>query len=225
MNLHESKPHMDLLTLTLTEAYGRQAEDTYITGLIRALGQQEAESAVAAVKAHIIDTTEIRGRIIGTWPPKPADILKRLQSVQMRPVAQSGPPTPIAGPLVEVKVPDMHVNEDGRPVLGTMRTILAPQSRCRECSDTGIARFYHDHRDTTRVYLASEFLELPAELLKPLKVGSAICDCQMGNDRPERNWTHDTWSAEHGGKIKINVYPRMKRIRQLAARRRERDTA
>ena len=75
------------------------------------------------------------------------------------------------------------------------------------------------------MWLASEALELPLEMLWRLKYGDAVCDCPRGHRREEVQWRVVKWSKMHGAEVEMPVFPRMRTIRTLADQRRKGEVA
>lgn len=109
-------------------------------------------------------------------------------------------------------------DETGKPVPGKFRRrIRVRKTDCPHCGDTGRARYYCDRRHKGRVFLATEFIQLPAALQRTLSCQTALCDCSRGRERTERIETAGT--RPHGQERAVSVWPQLEAIRRLAARR------
>ena len=95
------------------------------------------------------------------------------------------------------------------------------KTHCAHCGDTGLARFYYDRRNKSHVFLAPEFLSLPAALQWELRCQTALCDCRPGLDHPKRACT--TVIHRHGQEQRVPTWPRMETIRTRAAQRQQKD--
>ena len=96
------------------------------------------------------------------------------------------------------------------------------RSNCIECSDRGITRFYYDpRRKRRRVWLFSEWLELPPEMRGTLQCASAVCDCSKGEFHRHRDKMTKIWHK--GREHEAPVWPRLELIRKLADQRKRDD--
>jgi len=228
--LSEDPTAQNAVRRILAQTYGRQAQAFgVLDALVERLGTVEVESALAALDAHITDTTDENGQAAGHWMPKAADILahvKRIESTERKRLSGIRQSAPMGDGSRKINVPRVVFDaETGRPrISGTMQVTSWP-NQCRECADRGIARFVYDPADHRRVWLASEALELPLEMIWRLKYGDAVCDCPRGHRREESQWRVVKWSKMHGTEVEMPVFPRMRTIRTLADQRRKGEVA
>jgi hypothetical protein len=208
----------------LETTYGKQAKIFgVVPALIDRLGDVEVDTAIAALDAHITDTTDENGQTVGHWMPKAADILahvKRLVEVERKRQAGVRQSAPMGDGSRVIQVPRVVFNNRGGVTMNGTKNATSWPNKCRECADRGIARFVYDPNDMSRVWLASEALELPDAILWRLKYSDAVCDCPQAYHRPESGWRVVKWCGNHGGDVDIPVFPQMRTIKALAAKRR-----
>jgi len=164
---------------------------------------RDADEVLAALNAHITDPDK------GTWPPKPADLVRHLQG--QAPAPESWKMPKLTGPMVTVQSPEWVKAETGTG------TFEVSKSQCEHCGDEGLAWFYHDREPTgnrhkRRVWTDKEARELPAPAFNDLAVSRlAVCVCDAGKQFRNTSRFH----------VNRGNFTSLKRVYQLAEERRK----
>lgn len=166
----------------------------------------------AAVRAHILGDR-------GHNPPLPADIMRQINNARnAAEAANTNNNSRRNEPEVELIEADF--NEDDKLVkIDFKKPTTFRKVYCRECSDKGLTPFYYLRENRQIVYTKWEARELPDELFARLAITEAICDCIRGEGGTLPN------GAQIEGKAKRceKRLPRIATIRDMAARRQEKD--
>ena len=219
MLLKDAKGVIERLEEVLLVTYPR-LELKLIDHLKESMAHWEAHIVEAAVQRHIQDTrTNYRGEPHGQYAPTLAQILLHAEQLQSQ---NTPPPLPPEPEPEDGRYRWLELPPEAAVILGRKRIrIDSWRSACVECSDRGLARFYHDPKNTRRVWLFSEWLELPEAMRRGLRCASAVCDCEKGRFHEHRQSTTTLWFK--GKEHEAPVWPRLEYIRKLAQRRKRED--
>lgn len=197
-----------VISRALLRTYPRMG-DVQAEEFCRHLGKQNAEQVCTAIDRHILSAA-------GQWPPVPGQILAQLRDMEIE-ARRTGPAPSLWGTPIVVDVPV------GMRAYWSQPTVEVYPVTCMDCGDSGMARWYYtwDDDQPRRVYLTGEIERLPAALMAKLRVAVAVCSCEAGQGRPERD--QRVTRRHRGAEITMDLYPRLEGIRRLAERRRGRD--
>ena len=201
MKVSEDPHTQAAIARSLTASYPRMTDDQ-VREIIRLLGNQEAEQVTAAADRHALSDE-------GRFPPQAGQLLEHIRKIQAEERRLAPAMLPMRGQKTTLPVP-AHM----RTYFNGKQDIEVYASLCHECSDTGFARFYHS-QDEKWVYLATEALALPEGMFRRLRISRAICDCEAGRCRTER----DLWTTRFSDGRNLSVYPRLENIRRLSRKR------
>ncbi len=226
--LRDDEQAQDRIEQALLLHYGRMLEDGYVDDLLKRLGGIDPGVVEQALDEHIGDTSPGHGnQPIGHHPPSAARLLALVERLQ--PKQSTDKDYHHAQPSGEkrlVEIPEnmrqyFPIRDAKRLPTGQYKThIEVYSSYCRDCSDTGIARFFHS-RDRRRVWTTEEFWELPEAMKDQLNSASAVCDCSRGRNAPERGRSVEVW--HEGRQRRVSTFPRMEHIREMAKQRIDED--
>ena len=235
MKLDDDKQARAGIVHTLRKVYGKMCDTDRLQGLLQAMADCEVDSVVDAIDKHVVDArTGEDGKPVGYWPPRPAQLVARIYAAKEEDQRRADAAADEERRRVEGtarrgnrRVP-LVLDESVYQMFPSLRKITHTwTSNCKDCGDTGMARFYYMPNDEPKarqdVYLGSEAIALPEAIARRLRATQALCDCQRGSVREEKGWTYQAWSDRHGEYIALPTYPRMRRIRALAESRRKRD--
>ena len=202
----------------LSQQYGNRLEDGYLQSIVRTLGGQDAEKVIKAIEAHIFDASVPRGRTepVGHFPPSVAQIMARVNG--QYDFGSAVQPSESKVLLRRGRKVTLQLSEDAQRFTGIKKPIETWAPDCKDCSDSGMARYYQDPHKPKRVFTASEALELPDEMLHQLQCCSAICDCKQGDLHPRRDLQTRMWWR--GMERDVPVFVRLEKIRTASAHRR-----
>jgi hypothetical protein len=148
--------------------------------ILRLLGNQDSQAVADALDRHLLSAA-------ARFPPKPGDITEHIRDIEAQ--RRKAGPQAAAPRRRTVTVPMTPELKGYFPGLDEIELLT---SVCRDCGDTGMARFYinwddaeHPHR-VQRVYTAAEAFKLPASMFGHLRVTAAVCDCLVGRAMPCR---------------------------------------
>lgn len=196
------------ISKALLGTYPRMTEDQLLA-FCKHLAKLDATEVCTAIDRHILSTA-------GQWPPVPGQILAQLRDMAVE-AARAAPVPSLWGTPIVVDVPEGMRGYWSKP------TVEVYPVTCMDCGDSGMARWYYtwDDDKPRRVYLSSEIERLPAALMAKLRVAVAVCSCEAGQGRPERD--QRVTRSHRGAEVTMDLYPRLEVIRRRAERRRGRD--
>jgi hypothetical protein len=218
----------------LTEQYGGRFRTENIERTARIIfdkcAQWEPDRVLAALDRHIRDDrTDGNNKTLGSFLPEISQLIAHGRDLDREDVRnRKNAASEQYHDLEPTPEPDddrfkwIDLPPDAAKMLGRTRVqVDSWRSNCIECSDRGVTRFYHDIKDTARVWLFSEWLEMPTGMRDGLRCSSAVCDCQVGRFHHHRQATTTLW---HKGKEHdAPIWPRLEHIRKLADRRKRND--
>jgi hypothetical protein len=207
----------------LSGTYRAQHTEEGLQAILLACLQLTDEVFEQAVRRHLADTGLDRdGQPLGNWYPRPAQILRQAEEIEQERrraslTAYQATQQGLADPDQEEEEVQLHLPDEQCRQYGLSPTVRTRRARCPHCADSGMARFYHDRKEHRRVWLAPEFPDLPAAMRFQLDCASAICDCRVGQQRPERAWMATI--RYQGVDRQVPAFPLLELIRELASRR------
>jgi hypothetical protein len=99
---------------------------------------------------------------------------------------------------------------------------------CKECCDSGMAKFWYVPHEYKQVYLRSEWLLMDERQIARLKCSLALCDCRAGLARTEgelddsgMNYKNRIEKYYKGDFRTLSAYARLEVVRKWAARRQQ----
>lgn len=220
--LHDTTDTEGLVSDLLFAHYGKTADPRALDALVEALHEEDAEEVLAAVRAHLNDTTPCgrHGEPLGDFAPSLANVQRHLETARRRRVEQAGNRQDDADDERQdpQRWTDVPVDAPLQRTYHLPPTIRLRRSDCHHCGDTGLARFWYDPQNARRVWTQPQYLTLATTTAAALRVSTCLCTCPAGQRRPERDLT--TVLPYHGRERVLPTYPRLERIVQLAEQRR-----
>lgn len=207
----------------LVANYGRRLQDGLLDEVQARLGHLAADLVKEAVLRHVADTTlisEHERQPLGHFPPSVAQLLVwvgRLEVERQRQTREQYRRQ--QDELARRQGTPVAVPEEVQARYALPAQVHRYEPSCRDCGDSGMARFWFDPASERRVWDEAEYLGLPRPEQARLRIGQALCTCSRGMARPERGWK--TTVRYQGRERSVSVVPLMEVIRSLAARRRQ----
>jgi hypothetical protein len=224
--LSENRAEADFtLRTTLTHHYGRFGEANVgncVDMLIESCAEWPLQRVVDAIKAHTRDTRAVRGnQTVGSYLPNLSQVIAHAEHSDKEKTHGEGEFERRLQRIAEQEKDAAFRSVDAGEY-GVFH-VLDIVSECLECSDTGKAKFYYNLTDMSEVYLFSEWLESVkttgnAPGAGPMRMASAICDCELGLLRPARSSAMNYKGHDVPLQSRLEVIRRLAEVRAQAER-------
>ena len=179
--------------------------------VLRLLEGQDVQIIADAIDRHLLSTA-------ARFPPKAGDLVEHIRAIENeRRQTVSIPATPRGRTATVQMTPELAGYFPGLSEIELLTT------NCRDCGDTGMARYYKNWDDeghpnrTQRVYTAAQALQLPSPMFGHLRVSMAVCDCTVGRSAPCRQ------ARTVHKNVEISTWPTLGEIQMIADKQRQKE--